>query len=217
MRSRAWGSILLAIAWAGVSCGVREDGRVHRANPDDVPFGLLEEGREPVAAPVPGPRSMVELYFFDEGEGQLAPVERLVASSSVPGLLAELERGTTDAESASGLQSALTDAEAIASVGVEGGVAIVDLTESFRELGGGDQLVAIAQMVFTLTGRSDIDEVSLTLAGEPVEVPRGDGSLTSGTLRRVDYESLAPPGSASRANRVAAATRAARPVRPSFA
>jgi len=215
--TRARAVVLLGVAFAATSCGVRDERGVERANPDDVPFGLLEEDREPVAAPLPGPRSAAELYFVDDDGERLVPIERLVASDSVSGLLAELESGTTDAESASGLRSALTDAEAIASVGIEGGVAIIDMTESFRELGGDDQLVAIAQMVFTLTGRSDVDEVSFTLAGEPVEVPRGDGSLTSGTLGRDDYESLAPPGPVSRASRAAAATRAARPVRPSLA
>lgn len=187
-------TLLSALVLAVTCCGVGVDRGVDRVDADDVPFGLLDEDRDAVAAPGPGTPSVVEVYLYSEEAERLVRVQRPIISTSVPSLLAQLETGPTDAEADAGLRSALSDTDAIASVDVEGGIAVVDLAETFQELGGGDQLVAIAQLVFTATGRPDVDEVTLTLEGETVEVPRGDGSLTSGSLERADYESLSPSG-----------------------
>lgn len=71
-----------------------------------------------------------------------------------------------------------------------GGIARVDLRLDISSLGGDDQLLAVAQIVCTLTGRPGVGQVSFTLEGTHVDVPRGDGSLVADPLSRDDYSSL---------------------------
>lgn len=73
-----------------------------------------------------------------------------------------------------------------------GGVAVIDLSEGFTDISGSDQLIAIAQLVYTSTGRPGVGQVTFTLEGEPIEIPRDDGSITSGSVTRDDYRDLAP-------------------------
>ena len=80
----------------------------------------------------------------------------------------------------------------VASVQTERGIAEVDLTESFGEIGSGDQLLALAQIVYVLTGQPGIGAVSFTLEGEPIEVPRTDGTASDQPLTRDDFAALAP-------------------------
>lgn len=176
-----------------VSCGVPTDDGVETADPDGVPFGLLEPDRVPVAAPPPGQGAVVDVFLFDADAEHLVPVTRRVESTDLGAVVGELESGPSDLEAALGLQSALSDVDVVVGVEVEGTIATVDLGEAFTELSGTEQRVALAQLVYSLTDRSGVERLSITIDGEPVEVPRGDGTLTGDAVERVDYESLAPP------------------------
>jgi len=66
----------------------------------------------------------------------------------------------------------------------------VDLTDDFAALAGQDQLLAIAQLALSLTGQAGVGRVAFTLGGDRIEVPRGDGSLTSGSVSRDAYLTL---------------------------
>jgi hypothetical protein len=57
-----------------------------------------------------------------------------------------------------------------------------------------DDVLAYGQIVCTLTGRgAEIGTVSFVSHGEPLAVPRPDGSLTGGELTISDYTSLLDP------------------------
>lgn len=175
------------------SCGVPTDGGVEAADPDEVPFGLLEPDRVPVAATPSGQGAVVDVFLFDPDAGHLAPVTRRVESAGLDTVVAELESGPSEVEAALGLQSALSEVDAVVGVEVEGATVTVDLIEAFTGLSGTEQRVALAQLVYSLTDRSGVERLSITIDGEPVEVPRGDGTLTGDAVERVDYEALAPP------------------------
>lgn len=193
MRRRVVPLVMVALLSMLAACGVGADNSVETADREDVPFGLLEQDREPIAGPSAGSGAVVDVYLFDSEEERVVPVARRVDSTGVAAIADELEADPSDAESSLGLQSALIDVEPIAGVEVDGDTVIIDLAESFSELSGSDQTTAIAQLVFTLTERGGIERVAITAEGEPVEVPRGDGTLTRDTLDRSDYQSLAPP------------------------
>lgn len=186
------GPALVVAVVALAACGAPTSERVEIADPQDVPFGLLEPDRVPVALQ-PGPGAVVRIHLFDPDRSALVAVTRQVARSGVDAIVRELEAEPTDAESSIGLRSALIDIDAVAAVDVEGSTAVVGLHESFTSLGGSEQVVAIAQLVYTLTARPDIEQVSVTIDGESVEVPRDDGTLTRNPLTRADYASFSPP------------------------
>lgn len=178
--------VLVLVAGA---CGVRTDDSAVLEDPEDVPFGLLDDERVPVAAPERARGTGVELFFYDEDEERLATVRRQIEQPSLSDVLEEL---LDESPTSSNLRSAIADANATLDAEVSGGVAVIDISEELTDLSGSDQLIAIAQLVFTSTGRPGVGQVSFTLDGDPVEIPQGDGSLTSGTVTRGDYAGLRP-------------------------
>lgn len=169
------------------ACGVPTDDEARVARPDDVPFGLLDPDRQATAGDPPAGATIAEVYLFADEEATLVPVARRVDGPSLATTLAELERSPSDAEAAAGLRSALADSDVIAGAATAGETATVDLGEGFSVIGGAEQLVAISQIVFTATARPGVVQVTFTLDGRPIEIPRGDGSLTSGAVTRDDY------------------------------
>lgn len=126
--------------------------------------------------------------------GHLVPVVRSVDSPlSLQKVLHALVEGPTDSEATSGLQSAINIQAKLTSTGVAGGVATIDLGGAFGQIGGREQILAVAQVVFTVTNLASVTGVVFTEASQPVDAPAGDGTLTSGPLVRQDFATLAPP------------------------
>jgi spore germination protein GerM len=91
-----------------------------------------------------------------------------------------------------GTRSAILDAGLVSDRGASGGVARVDLAAEFSELSPNDQILALAQVVCTLTSLPGIGQVRFTQDGAPVEVLRGDNSLADEPVSRADYQRLLP-------------------------
>lgn len=185
----------VVIALVFVACGVPTEDRASTAGPKRVPFALLED--EPVRPPatVPPPAAtVVRIYLLDPSGERLVAVDRSAdeeAEVSLDEVVDVLLLGPTRPESNAGIRSAV-GRTTVVDVGLAGGVANVDLNEEFAAIDGGTQRLALGQIVYTLTSRPGVGRVSFTLAGQPVEIPRGDGTLTSGSVSRDSYRELAP-------------------------
>jgi spore germination protein GerM len=55
-----------------------------------------------------------------------------------------------------------------------------------------EQLLALGQLVFTLTDQPGIGGVEFSLEGEPVDVPLADGTTQDGPVSRDDLPEVAP-------------------------
>jgi spore germination protein GerM len=66
------------------------------------------------------------------------------------------------------------------------------MSASFTKLTEQDQVVAMAQLVYTLTLFPEIRAVSVRIDGRPARVPTDKGTLSAGPLHRRDYVALAP-------------------------
>lgn len=171
---------------AVVGCGVSTEPTPTRIDASDVPYGLLDAASAPATTRAIGPSVAVFLV----AEDRLVEVARSVdADATLEDLVAVVADGPTSAEASMGLASALPEGH-VAAVTSTRGVAVVDLRPSFATLGGRDQALAIAQVVVTLTGRPGIGRVAFTLDGTGIEVPRGDGALTTDALARDDFASI---------------------------
>jgi spore germination protein GerM len=73
---------------------------------------------------------------------------------------------------------------------VAGGIATVDLGSKFADLPSSERRRAVAQLVMTLAGRPGVGPVRFRLNGQPIAVPRGDGSIAGRTVSRDDYVGL---------------------------
>jgi hypothetical protein len=178
-------SVVCVIGLAG--CGVPTE-RSPRPIP---PAGTPSVG--PSAANAGSSRFTEKLFFVKD--------EKLVAvsrpSGSPPTLDAQLQHllaGPAATEHDAGLTSALTGLGATLRVQLNGTDAVIDLGQQPDDAGRSDEVLAYGQIVCTLTARPDTDTVSFRYDGQPVGVPRADGSLAQQRLTAADYGSLTAPG-----------------------
>jgi hypothetical protein len=185
----ACASVLLA------GCGVPNDASPRSLPVDDVPFELLAPDSTGVTSTTLVAVS-TEVPVYLVGTDRLVAARRLVASPLTPlRVLEALLAGATDEEGAAGLRSAITSATRLRSVRTQSGVVTIDLSGDFATIGGQDQVLAMAQLVFTTTAVPGVVGIKLTLDGRPVEVPRGDGTLTQDPLKPADFAVYAPASS----------------------
>jgi hypothetical protein len=188
----ALAAALALVAGPLVGCGIEPESEARTLDPETVPFGLLEPEEEPPAPPsVNGADgTAVEAFFVTDGE--LTSVARRVPDAGEFDVLVDLlVEGPTERESDGGLRTSLSNGQ-VDGVVTSRGTASVDLTDAFSELSQEDRAAAIAQLVFTLTARPGIGRVGFTLESEPIEVPRGDGTLTADSLARDDFPDRSP-------------------------
>jgi spore germination protein GerM len=180
-------AIALLITCAS-ACGVTDQDHAEVAADKSVPFELLEPDAPPLVPPATATETELVPLCFVRDDAIVGVRVMLDAPANPEDAVAALE---DPPDSASGpLRTATADPAIVRSVTLANGIASVDLRPAVSDLSGDDQLLAVAQLVCTLTGRAGIGQVSFTLEGAPVDVPRGDGSLTDEPVSRDDYEAL---------------------------
>src|SRR5699024_7138583 len=103
-----------------------------------------------------------------------------------------LNTPVTETEKREGLRTALPTQGAPLEVTLTGDAARVQLPKGFDELGVSEQILGVAQIVYTLTGTGGIDAVQFREGTSEVAVPNGSGRLVSGAAARADYAVVAP-------------------------
>lgn len=180
--------ILVAVHVAALSCGIPQD-----RNPDIVPGGAIGPALgPPPAAALPAPAGQGVTVFFVRAD-QLVPAGRTAVRSDLESVLQSLLSGPSEQELAAGLRTAIPGPSDVRLVRIEGATAHVDLASPFVAIGGREQILALAQVVLTATSVAGVTDVRFTLEDQLVDVPRGDGTLSSGPLTTRDYASLRGP------------------------
>ncbi|MFU8850869.1 GerMN domain-containing protein [Micromonospora sp. SL1-18] len=104
--------------------------------------------------------------------------------------LRDLLAGPGDGERDAGFTSALAGITSVAGARLSAGVAEVEVGWAGDETGRSDQILAFGQIVCTLTSRADVHGVTFCRDGQPLDVPRADGSLSRVPLTAADYAPL---------------------------
>ena len=192
-RGRALVALAVSAALALAACGVPKQDSAERVEDDRVPYQLLDRNSGGTAdGSQIGSRNAV--IYLAVG-GRLVPTVRsLPPPLTLPRLLRALGRGPTKPEAASGIRTALPFEDTPTDVRIARGTATMKLPTSFTTLSRADQVLALAQIVYTVTDQPGIGQVQFTLDGAPIDIPRADRSLTSQPVSREDYLALAPPG-----------------------
>ena len=201
-----------AIGIVVTSCSIPGDGSVKQIDADKIPYELNATTTSSPPTTVPAsttttpvvetttstssstiPVEIVSMFFV--AGTQVVPIDRLLLSpAAAPQVLAALSEGPPEGDAAAGLRSALPVGFA-AEVTVERGIATVELPGAFiTDLPGGEQRLAVAQIVLTLTRQSGVGQVRFTSNYEPQSVPRGRGDLSTpgATVACDDYANLLP-------------------------
>lgn len=199
-----WRLAAALVATAALAaCGSVRGGNFKNIDQSNIPFGLAEPSSTtttvtpttlpavttlPVATTTTVPTDRVEL-FFAVHSNVIGTSARLPSPVTLDAVLAALVAGPPPDAGVAGVRGVLRR-EHIGSVSMRFGIATVDVTKAFTELSNVEQRLAVAQLVLTLTGRPGVGQVAFTVEGQPVDVPRGDGSLGAGPVTREDYFTL---------------------------
>jgi hypothetical protein len=176
--------VLAACALALPGCGVPLDPAPH---PVELPS--LSAAPSPDLTPSQSGAVTEVLYLIKDG--RLTAVSRSLPLAPAAGQqLRDLLAGPTNAEQQQGLASALAGTELGLSVTISDAQATVELATGLEGTGRTDDILAFAQIVCTLTSRTDVKTVIFTRAGQRVEVPRADSSLSRDPLTAADYANL---------------------------
>lgn len=188
-RATVAAAATVVVTVVSAACGVPDAG-ITVIDPEELPPELrgvtttssppTEDGVPAVAAVhwIRDRRLVREAVLFESGP-------------SAERLLALLERGPVGSSPGDGARSALSAGD-VSVRSHDRGVVTVEL----RDLDDPDQVLAVGQVVLTLTSLPGVDAVRFTSRGAPVEVPLPDGTLVARDLTEGDYESLldASPG-----------------------
>jgi hypothetical protein len=208
--------LVLAVGLVLGACGVDPETTDRRVSAGLLPGGLLDPVATtttttttvPPSTTVPPPSTSVRptttlpysfSVFFIRGQ-RIVPVRReLAVAPDVAAVLDELLDGPRRAfEAERVLRTAVSPELVIASaVTVAGGVATVSLTEAFTREGSSQQLLALAQLVYSVTSAEGVGQVRFLLGGQPVAVPLPDSSLVIEPVSRDAYASLLAPDPSS--------------------
>lgn len=174
------------------ACGVPTDSHARALPRSDVPFGLLVPSTTPPTAPgAPQPTEGVTVFLVSANR-MIAVGREVTPPATLFKSLTALLGGPTAQESSQGFRSAINVGTRLLSLRVQQGVATIDVSGTFVGVTSQEQILAIAQIVFTATADPSVTSVLFALDDKPVEVPRGDGTLTAAGLTRADFPTLAP-------------------------
>jgi spore germination protein GerM len=195
-RHPAVAAALGALAVALGACGVPVDQSPTALPRNAVPFGLLQPSAPSTttATTVATPAPVTVKIFLVTSSGRLTVVGRQlpVNQQSLAEVLDALLRGPTNAEVASGLQSAVPpQTTVLGAVLGAGGVATVNLGGTLGQLVGQAQIEAVAQIVFTATALPGVTQVAFQLQGQAIDVPIASGAQVA-VVNRQQFASLAP-------------------------
>jgi spore germination protein GerM len=185
----------LAVVVLG-ACGVPLDDRTHTISSEDVPFELLD----------PTPTSTTSTTVFDSGPTTTVMLEPVYLyfvrdqhiesvrrdSPDLLGIgprLMLLAQALTPGEVTEGFRSAVPPGS-VKTVSIAGGVATVDLSPAFTEVPAAEQVLAFAQITYTVLQIPGIGQVAFTLDTIPIQALDHDGTLIDGPATKEDYDKL---------------------------
>lgn len=129
------------------------------------------------------------------GGGQAAATLRSVArdvGDDPDAVLAALLAGPNTDEFADGYRSSLPTGLTVQSRQRRGDLISIDVSDDIQSLSGSALVLALAQIVYTLSELPGVARVLVTVDGVPQQWPDGGGQLQSGPLTVYDYPGLEP-------------------------
>lgn len=189
---RAALTVAAAVAVAGAAgCGVGPQRSPENLSRSAVPYGLLQASSSPAAAVAVA--QVARTIYLVRGDQLVAATATVPVPGRIDQTVRTLLSGVDPAQSAAGLRSAIPDGTHLLSFDLAGRVANLDLSPTFTTARSADQILAVAQLVFTATTTSTVTAVTFSVAGKPIELPSPDGALTAGPVTRALYRPLLAP------------------------
>ncbi|MEH0824207.1 MULTISPECIES: GerMN domain-containing protein [unclassified Micromonospora] len=177
--------IMVCGVMLAAGCGVPVDDAPRRVSAPPGPFAAPPAGTAPTSA-----GRIAEPFCFVRDDRLVRVVRPVDYLPDIATHLGHLLAGPAQADRDAGLSSALTGTALQVGARLTGGIAEVEVAGAAEDSGRSDEILAFGQIVCTLTSRADVHAVSFRRDGQPLEVPRADGSLTTDPLGAADYRPL---------------------------
>ena len=164
--------VLVLLTMVTVGCGIPRD-----QEPIRTPGGVVlpavapSDSLPPAGAAVPE----TDVAVFLVRAEHLVKVVRSARRADLTGVLNVLLAGPTEPELVAGIRTAISPQTDLRSAHLEGDTAVVDLSAAFVEVGGQEQILAVAQVVLTATAVPGVGRVRFLLEGQGVEIPGPTG------------------------------------------
>ena len=184
----------LAVMLLAAGCGVQGDGAPRSLAPDAVPDELLAPKTSTAPADEPDGGTEVTVYLVDNRD-LLRPVPRTLPSPAlITDVLGSLLDGATDEEADEGLRSEIPSGTTVNGIDrLDRDVIAIDLSEEFAETTADGELLAQAQIVYTVSQLPNVEGVLFLVDGRPREGADDEAKLTSSPLTTEDFADFAPP------------------------
>ena len=176
------------------ACGVRSQEGPERLPPGVVPSELSTSAPSPTDPSTTDPSTTptattVPVYLVEDGRlvREERPARRRAVQEALAALLAA-------GEAQGSRRSAVPLGTVVERVTVRGELLSVEVSPQFAEVRGRDQLLAVAQVVWTATEFPPVRQVDVLVHGRRIELPVEQGEVSSGPAERRDYWSVRPAG-----------------------
>ncbi len=173
-------TIAVFAVFACTGCGVSAESSPHS----------LTAGSDPTVAPPAGTVTRLSSVFLVRVNGLVVAHRPVPVPVTLARIVQALLSGPTSAEAERGLRSAIPATLSLHKLSEAGGTVTIDFSQGLGAIDSTEQSLALAQLVYTVTERSGVNQLRVLVDGQSVEVPRADGTLTNGNLSRDDYASL---------------------------
>lgn len=182
-------AVAILVLLAG--CGVSTSDELSTADVDDVPYDLLTPEVPTSTTTTEARQETTRAAVWFVAGGAIVPLFRTVpAPADLDGLLEALLAGPTEGEARLSARSSIPAEIDRITARVEARAAVIELPVGFADAAAREQLLGLAQLVYTATELAAVDMVRFEIDGLQVAVPRADGSVTDQGVRRVDYAAL---------------------------
>jgi hypothetical protein len=132
----------------------------------------------------------IEMCFVS-GDHLIAILVPLPSPLTVPRTLEALVKASRSRLPA-GAESTVNNPKLLTARTTMRGIAQLDFSADFARISRREQVLTVAQVVCTLTSMPGIGQVLFTAVGQPIDIPRANGSVTRSPVSRADYATLLP-------------------------
>lgn len=187
-------ALILSLSLVTASCGIPTQNTPTTIAKRAVPFHLLDPNSTTTTTTTPSPGVTVSQPIYLVASNQhVAPVVRNVPlPANLTQILGALIEGPTASETAAGLQSFLVGTPSDVHAITFDGIVTVDFATNPVQVVGPDQILAIAQIVFTAMAQPGITGVTFEIDGTAIEVPTAGGEQVPGPVNDATYVPQAP-------------------------
>lgn len=158
---------------------------------DDEPIVLEPPPDVPGDFGIPGNEELEAVTLFLVRDDRIHSITRdLAMPPTAESVVSSLLSGTTAPEERANLRTSIPPETDLLDITVVGGVATIDLSRQFTQVGGDEEILAVGQVVLTMCELGAIDSVLFIIGGFPTAVPVADGALTDRPVGVDDYRPL---------------------------